>query len=290
VALKQALAELPNTLDAGNTAFTSLNASFPPTRAFAREILPGVRTTPATLDAATPLLEQLRLLARPQELRGLVADLKPTVPKLAKLTRKTIPFMEQARALSSCFNSVILPFADDKIDGGPTYNAEHGPNGSVFEETGYGLAGISGESRSMDSNGEYIRVIGGGGTNTVQVTDPSPAQTLAGVTPFPIEGSMPPLSSSAKTPFKPKVPCETQDPPNLSALPGPAPVQSTTPESAVPTSGTAAQLMSDATKTLTELGKAQQAANDGDDAEAKSIGKGAMKDLRDFYETYGSGN
>lgn len=99
VPLEAAIQELPNTIEAGNTAFASLNASFPATRAFAREILPGVRTAPATLDAATPLLYQLKLLARPQELRGLVSDLRPTVPKLAKLTRKTIPFLKQARAL-----------------------------------------------------------------------------------------------------------------------------------------------------------------------------------------------
>ncbi len=170
--LERAIAELPRTLEAGDRAFASLNAAFPPTRAFAREILPGVRTAPATLDAATPLLAQLRGLAQPAELRGLVSDLRPTVPDLARLTTNTIPFMEQTRALSSCFNHTILPWADDQVDGGPVYNADHGPNGSVFEETAYGLAGISGESRSGDANGQYIRVIGGGGTNTVQSRRP----------------------------------------------------------------------------------------------------------------------
>ncbi len=119
VALERAIRELPNTLDAGTRAFASLNSAFPPTRAFAREALPGVRTAPATLDAATPLLAQLRGLAQPAELRGLVADLRPTVPDLARLTENTIPFMEQTRALSSCFNHTILPWADDRVDGGP---------------------------------------------------------------------------------------------------------------------------------------------------------------------------
>ena len=116
--LERAIAELPRTLEAGNRAFASLNSAFPPTRAFAREILPGVRTAPATLDAATPLLAQLRGLAQPAELRGLVSDLRPTVPDLARLTTNTIPFMEQTRALSSCFNHTILPWADDQVDGG----------------------------------------------------------------------------------------------------------------------------------------------------------------------------
>ena len=45
---------LAPTLRSANSAFTSLNAAFPPTRAFARDILPGVRKTPATIDAAAP--------------------------------------------------------------------------------------------------------------------------------------------------------------------------------------------------------------------------------------------
>lgn len=287
--LERAIQLLPGTLEAGNNAFVSLNNFFPPTRAFAREALSGVKSTPATLDAATPLLRQLRLLSRPQELRGLVSDLRPTVPNLAQLTRRTIPFLEQTRALSSCFNHTILPFANDRIDGGPTYNADHGPEGRVFEETGYGLAGINGESRNFDSNGEYIRVIGGGGTNTVQTQDQSTGETLAGVTPFPIAGAMPPLSASAKTPFRPDIPCETQDPPDLSAVPGTPPQQQSAPAGGTPT-GTAGRIAKDSQTTLKELGEATQAAKDGDKPQAKSLGRRAMKDLANFYESYGSGN
>lgn len=290
VSLEQAIQELPDTLEAGNQAFASLNAAFPPTRAFAREILPGVRSAPATLDAATPLLAQLRGLAQPSELRGLVSDLRPTVPDLARLTHKTLPFMEQTRALSSCFNNVIIPWSQDEVDGGSTYNSTHGPNGDVFEETAYGLAGINGESRSGDANGQYIRVIGGGGSNTVQLQDRSTGEDLAGVTPFPIDGSMPPVDSSAKPPFKPDAPCENQDPPDLRAVPGPAPDQMSTPADAAPAAGTeAASLVDDATSTLKGLSEAAQAQDDGEDAEADRLQRRAMKELDDFYDTYGSG-
>ena len=284
VALEQAIRELPNTLDAGDTAFASLNASFPPTRAFAREILPGVRTAPATLDAATPLLAQLRLLARPQELRGLVADLKPTVPKLAKLTRKTIPFLEQARSLSSCFNSVILPWADDRVDGGPAYNAAHGATGRVFEETGYGLAGIAGESRSGDANGQYIRVIAGGGTNTVQSIGGNGDVKGVGTSPFPIEGAMPAIDSSAKTPFKPKVPCETQDPPNLSASPGSAPPQS----AYAPASSDSAALSPEGEQTMNALEAAAANAADGDrEVRRKDLPADALEQLKGLFKGFG---
>ena len=291
VSLEQAIQELPDTLEAGNQAFASLNAAFPPTRAFAREILPGVRSAPATLDAATPLLAQLRGLAQPAELRGLVSDLRPTVPDLARLTHKTLPFMEQTRALSSCFNNVIIPWSQDEVDGGSAYNSSHGPNGDVFEETAYGLAGINGESRSGDANGQYIRVIGGGGSNTVQLQDRSTGEDLAGVTPFPIDGSMPPVDSAAKPPFRPDAPCENQDPPDLRAVPGPAPDQMSTPADAAPAAGTeAASLVDDATSTLKGLGEAAQAQDDGEDGEADRLQRRAMKEFDDFYDTYGSGS
>lgn len=285
--LEAAIAELPVTIAAGNSAFASLNAAFPSTRAFAREILPGVRTAPATLDAATPLLRQLDLLARPRELRGLVADLRPTVPDLATLTREAVPLLEQTRALSSCFNNVVIPWANDRVSGGGAYDAEHGSHGRVFEETGYGLAGIAGESRSGDANGQYIRVIGAGGTNTVTSTDLSTGGTpLAGVTPFEIDGSMPALSASAKTPFKPDAPCENQDPPNLDALPGPAPTQMST-SGALPTTGEAGAMVADSAAVLTVLAQAAQADGEDDDERARRLEAEAMEMLQDYDEAYG---
>jgi ABC-type transporter Mla subunit MlaD len=287
-ALERAIAELPGTLAAGDRAFASLNAAFPPTRAFAREILPGVRTAPATLDAATPLLAQLRGLAQPSELRGLAADLRPTIPALAKTTRRTIPFFEQTRALSSCFNHTVLPWADDEVSGGPAYDAGHGPNGTVFEETGYGLAGIGGESRSGDANGQYIRVIGGGGSNTVITPDRSTGETLAGVTPFPIEGSMP--AFGPKPPFRPDAPCENQDPPDLRAVGGPPPEQTSTATGAAPAPGSAAApIVAAADETLRGLGRAARARDDGEKSKARRLERAAMRDLGQFYSRYGSG-
>lgn len=286
--LEAAIAELPSTIAAGDDAFVALNAAFPSTRAFAREILPGVETAPATLDAATPMLRQLQLLARPQELRGLVADLRPTVPKLAKLTRETIPLLEQARALSSCFNNIVIPWSNDRVSGGAAYDADHGAAGRVFEETGYGLAGIAGESRSGDANGQYIRVLGAGGSNVVTTNDLSTGGTpLAGVTPFQIEGAMPPLTASKKTRFKPKAPCENQEPPNLAAVPGPPPTQMSAPSGAP--EGEVGAMLSDSVAVLSTLAAATQAGADDDDDAARRLQADALKQLRDYDEAYGDG-
>jgi len=224
--LREGVAELPAVIEQGRSAFASLNASFPALRAFSREALPGVRETPRTIDEAMPLLRQVRGLVSKPELRGLTADLRPTIPALARLTKRTIPFMEQARALSSCFNEVIVPWSN------MTVNDPWTPaTGKVFEELGYSLVGLSGESRSGDGNGFYMRVLAVGGLNTVVLPDSirenGALVDAVGMTGLPILGALPSIESSAKTPFRPDVPCETNDPPNLNAgAPGDPPQQS----------------------------------------------------------------
>ena len=229
VALEQGIAELPRVLEVGRPALASLNAAFPAVRAFAREALPGVRSTPATLDAVTPFLHQLRGLVAEDELRGLVADLRPAIPDLARFTRRSIPLLDEFRAVSSCFNEVIIPWTNDTVN-----DPETPATGRVFEELSYGILGISSESRSADANGPYIRVLASGGANTVVFPDPlqpdNPDLQQVGITALPILGAMPAIESSARTPFRPDVRCETQDPPNLQAgAPGPPPQQTTSP-------------------------------------------------------------
>jgi ABC-type transporter Mla subunit MlaD len=228
-ALERAIAKLPDVLDAARPAFANLNASFPPLRAFAREALPGVRSTPATIDAALPFVHQLRLLVSKPELRGLVADLRPTIPKLARLANETRPFLRESRALSSCFNEIVIPWSHDTVDPPPGY--PFAPQGEVAEETMFGLVGIAGESRSGDANGQTIKVGAGGGTNTIMIPSATSGigEDAFGVTPFPLQGAMPRISDSAKTPFMPDVACETQDQPDLGAGIGAPPAQSSAP-------------------------------------------------------------
>jgi phospholipid/cholesterol/gamma-HCH transport system substrate-binding protein len=232
-ALRAGVHELPGVLRAAPPVFDNLNASFPAVRAFAREATPGVRTAAPAIDEAIPLIHQLRGLASPPELRGLTKDLRPTVPELAALTRTTIPFMEESRALSSCFTHTIIPWATSTVPD-PLEPAA----GPVYKETGYALTGLGGISRSGDANGQWIRVNPGGGSNTVVTPGPNP---LAGVTPFELLGTIPTISSSAKTPFRPDEPCENQEPPDLRAIVGQPPRQGTV---SVPGESLAGQLQS----------------------------------------------
>ena len=52
-------------LEAANPALDNLNAAFPDTRAWALEMIPGVRETPATIAAGFPWIRQTRALLQP---------------------------------------------------------------------------------------------------------------------------------------------------------------------------------------------------------------------------------
>jgi phospholipid/cholesterol/gamma-HCH transport system substrate-binding protein len=229
--LREAIIELPQTLAVGRPALFKLNRDFPPLRAFAREALPGTKAANQALDYANPWIGQLRQLVSQGELRGLIKDLGPTIPDLASLSHESLPFLETSRALASCFNNVVIPWSNTPV---PNSDSDP-PAGKVYQETAYGLTGVAGESRSGDANGQEFRVLGGGGTNTI-APFPSPdipgGGTLTGVSPFTFLGSQPAKQSSAKPPFRPDVPCETQDPPNLESDVGPAPATNSSGKSA----------------------------------------------------------
>jgi hypothetical protein len=174
-------------------------------------------------------------LMSPDELGGLANDLRPTIPLLARLNRANIDFLEEQRALSSCFNEVIIPWSNSTVEPiDPANVYPHEPEGRVFEESSYGITGSATESRSGDANGQHLRVMGGGGPNLVRIPAGTNhrAQDLFALTEFPLLGAMPRLDDSAKTVYRPDVPCERQEQPNLEAGVGTPPSQETLPASA----------------------------------------------------------
>src|SRR5918992_2417980 len=212
--LKAAIAELPQTLRAAQPALAALNASFPSVRAFAQELRPGVRSSGAALDASIPLVRQLRGLVSEDELRGLAADLRPTIPALARLSRESIPLTEQNRLIASCTNEVLLPWSHDKVE-----DKQFPAQGPVYTEAPKAFPGLAGESRAGDANGQWFRVLAAGGTNLVQL-----APGVFGSTMNPILGSNPPKQQKRPT-LDASQPCENQQTPDLRSQPGDPPQQ-----------------------------------------------------------------
>ena len=220
VALGQAVAELPRTLAAAIPAFNALNSAFPPVRALARTLVPGVVSAGPAIDASLPFIRQLRLLVQPSELGGLASDLAVGVPALAKLTSETIPLMRDGvRPTSSCLATVVYPWSQLTISD-PHFNASNGfPPRKVYVEAVDYLPGLAGESRNFDANGSYIRVLFTAGSLTYSLQPGAFGQAVA-----PLVATQPTLPPGAgRPPLQPNVPCETQPPiHDLSAATGPA--------------------------------------------------------------------
>jgi phospholipid/cholesterol/gamma-HCH transport system substrate-binding protein len=200
--LEAAIPALRDTLKVGYPALGELNAALPTLSTFSREALPGVRSSAPALAAATPWMRQARFLVQESELKGLAADLRQAVPNLVLLNTRLIPFLDQMRALSSCTNSVLVPWAEDEIPSIEEGNSGH----SVREQINRSFVGLAGESRVNDAN-----------TPVFHVQGVAPFKLAAGE----IEPGAP-VNPNVPPPHRPDVPCETQEPPNLSAPGGAA--------------------------------------------------------------------
>jgi phospholipid/cholesterol/gamma-HCH transport system substrate-binding protein len=210
--LAATIRELPNTLRVGRPALVAVNSALPHVNAFARDLLPGVRNSIPAINASIPLVRQLRLLVSKPELRGLVHDLRPTVPALTQLNVASVPLLNQTRLASSCQNTVILPWSKMTLPD-PNFPAV----GPVYDEGVKFLPGVGGESRSGDANGKWFRVL--------LVAPNFATPTVNGnflLSANQIQGENPP-KPAARPELHPEVPCETQQPPNLATAVGAPP-------------------------------------------------------------------
>lgn len=210
-ALEQAIAELPGTLKTANSTLTALNEAFPPTRAFAREILPGVRETQATIDAARPWITQATALLSPEELQGLTSILAPTTENLAKTGNSTLGLLREQDLLAQCASKVLLPTGVIAIEDGPRSTGV-----SNYKEFFYALAGFNGESQNFDGNGQWIRATIGGAYRVETGQVPLENSKLYGSAALPPKGTRPAMVRSLP-PLNFDAPCKDQERPNLNA-------------------------------------------------------------------------
>jgi phospholipid/cholesterol/gamma-HCH transport system substrate-binding protein len=199
--LRTSIGLLPGTLVNANATLASLNRAFPPTRAWAREILPGVNETAATITASFPWVRETRKLLSQAELRGLAEDLAPTTKSLAQLTDASLKLLPEVNDTSRCARDVILPTGDIVVQ--DQFN-----NGEAnYKEFWQTMVGLSGESQNFDGNGSYVRFQVGGGKNTVALGSAGSASgQLVGSTPAPILGVQPKYPGK-RPPYNSSVPC-----------------------------------------------------------------------------------
>ena len=208
--LRRSVGLLGPTVQNADRALTSLDASFPATRAFATDILPGVEQTGPTIAASFPWIAQTTALLAPNELQGLAAQLAPTTKSLAQVVNSSLSLLPQADLTSKCVTNVILPAGDIKIqDGKFSTNAEN------YKEFWYSLVGLAGEGQNFDGNGQFVRFQTGGGSTLVTQNIPDKLYGNAALPPL---GTRPAFPGTLP-PYKPTVPCYGQALPALNAAP-----------------------------------------------------------------------
>jgi virulence factor Mce-like protein len=211
--LRAAIPALDNVIKVGSPALKSLNDTLPSLRQFARDALPAAKSSLPTIEQSMPWVTQARRLVSKAELRGLVADLRPTIPALAKLNANTVPFLQESRALSACTSNVLVPFANKPIPD-PVFNI---PNSNFLHDAQHGFVGLSGESRINDANTPMFHVQQGAGPFSVVQTNQDLGKTVSfGGLDFKPEGSMP-AKPDHRPVFRPGTPCEKQEVADLNA-------------------------------------------------------------------------
>jgi phospholipid/cholesterol/gamma-HCH transport system substrate-binding protein len=214
-ALTQTVSELPSSLSGIDHGLASLDASLPPTRTFARDILPGIKSTPATVTALLPWIEQVKASLSSSELGGVAKGLVAATPSLARLIDEQTPFYKQGDLFNKCLTKVIFPAGNTKIqDGSSTSGVEN------YKEFWYSLVGLSGLGQSFNGNGTVARFLVGNSGETLRSRPTSILGTNLKGLQLLTRSPLTPLGTRPAYPaeepaYKPLVPCYTQSLPNF---------------------------------------------------------------------------
>ncbi len=209
--LRATVAALPGALSGASRGLASLDASFPSVESFSKALVPGVRETPATVQAALPWIEQVKASLSPAELGGVATSLAESAPTFATFIGEQPAFYKQSNAFSECLTKLIFPAGNTKLkDGSSTTGVE------AYKEFWYALTGVAGLGQGFDANGPFSRFLIGSGGKTIT----SAPASIVGVTGLPggkllahaqltPEGTRPAFPSSEPS-YEPLVQCDTQ--------------------------------------------------------------------------------
>ncbi|HTU77683.1 MAG TPA: MlaD family protein [Solirubrobacteraceae bacterium] len=213
--LTRLVAELPGTLLSVQQGLAGLDESFPPTRAFAHDILPGVKNTDRTVAATLPWIEQVKASLSPAELGGVAKGLQEAVPPLTRLTSEQTTLYDQTELFNKCMTNVIYPAGNTKLqDGSSTSGVED------YREFWYSLVGLASIGQNFTGNGPSVNALVGNSGNvlrslpTSKVGSDVKGAELLGRSPLPPLGTRPAFPAE-EPPYEPLVPCYKQALPNF---------------------------------------------------------------------------
>jgi phospholipid/cholesterol/gamma-HCH transport system substrate-binding protein len=211
--LRTTIALLAPWLAATDRTLGPLNASYGPTQAFARAILPGIEQLGPTITAGLPWVHQATQLFSQPELGRLVGLLAPAVDKTSASLKAAKAFILQSEDLARCFDHTLVPTGNERIKDPPVTSGLQ-----LYQELFQSSVGLAGASQNFDGNGRYIRSLAGGGSDR-RSTSSLPNQG-------PLYGNfvLPPLATRPAWPGKAPpvngtVACYRQAPANLNSAP-----------------------------------------------------------------------
>jgi virulence factor Mce-like protein len=228
-ALRRTVALLGPTARSAQRGFASLQAALPPTRRFARELIPGVEAIPAAISAGDPWIAQAAPLLSAPELGNWLHEFKQLAPSLAGLAAGTKSFLPSIDDFNRCITGVILPSGNVKVaDGDQSVPVEN------YKELWYSMVGQAGGGAGFDGNGSFLRLSASPGTIPVQTGKTNYGkQSYFTTTAFPPLRTRP-MFTAKLPPLRRDVKCFTQPVPNVNGAGSSGPVDGSDAGAAAP--------------------------------------------------------
>ncbi len=210
-ALSRTVALLPPLLRATDSALGPLQASFAPTREFARTLTPSIEQLGSTIDVALPWIAQSTALFSRGYLGGLLPPLRTAVQGTGSSLHSTQSLLRGSGALARCLVHTVIPAGNERIQDPPVSTGLQ-----VYQELFQSAVGIAGSAQNFDGNGRYVRATTGGGSDRVATSALGSQGPLYGNAVLPPLGTRPAFPGD-EPPIRHDVPCYENAPPVLNA-------------------------------------------------------------------------
>lgn len=208
--VRQLIAQLPADLHGTNEGLRGLDESFPATRTFAHDIIPGVKLTNSTVAATLPWIAQVKGSLSANELGGVAKGLAAAAPSAARLESEQTPLYKQTELFNKCLTNVIIPAGNTKLqDGSSSSGVED------YREFWYSLVGLNGLGQTFTGNGTSAKFLVGNSGITLRSQPTSLENTKLSGTKLLARSPLKPLGTRPAFPttepsYEPLVPCYTQ--------------------------------------------------------------------------------